>query len=80
MKNTDATATADVAAAQTDNSAEPTRKTAAFSTTQQLPDTKEKTAMELAAEIDADENLTPDQKWKKKVDLWNAHRDEFKNA
>ena len=70
----------------TDDSAEidaiaiPIRKTAAFSTTPQMPESKEKTAMELAAEIDADENLTPDQKWKKKVDLWNAHRDEFKNA
>lgn len=56
------------------------RKTAAFSTTPQMPESKEKTAMELAAEIDADENLTRDQKWKKKVDLWNAHRNEFKNA
>lgn len=80
MKNTDATATADVAAAQTDNSAEPTRKTAAFSTTQQLPNTKEKTAMELAAEIDADAALDHSQKMAKKLALWNAHRDEFQNA
>jgi hypothetical protein len=58
----------------------PVRKTAAFSTTPQMSESKEKTAMELAAEIDADENLTPDQKWAKKVDLWNEHRAEFKNA
>ena len=70
----------------TDDSAEidaiaiPIRKTAAFSTTPQMSESKEKTAMELAAEIDADENLTPDQKWAKKVDLWNEHRAEFKNA
>jgi len=60
--------------------AAPARKTAAFSTTPQMSEPKEKTAMELAAEIDADENLTPDQKWAKKVDLWNEHRAEFKNA
>ena len=60
--------------------ASPVRKTAAFSTTPQMSEPKEKTAMELAAEIDADENLTPDQKWAKKVDLWNEHRAEFKNA
>ena len=64
----------------TDDSAKPVRKTAAFSTTPQMSESKEKTAMELAAEIDADENLTPDQKWAKKVDLWNEHRAEFKNA
>lgn len=58
----------------------PIRKTAAFSTTPQMSESKKKTAMELAAEIDADENLTPDQKWAKKVDLWNEHRAEFKNA
>lgn len=66
--------------AQAGNSAEPTRKTAAFSTTQQLPDTKEKTAMELAAEIDADAALDHSQKMAKKLALWNAHRDEFQNA
>ena len=60
--------------------ATPARKTAAFSTTPQMSEPKEKTAMELAAEIDADENLTLDQKWAKKVDLWNEHRAEFKNA
>jgi hypothetical protein len=78
MKNTDVTP--GVAVAKAVNSAEPTRKTAAFSTTPQMSESKEKTAMELAAEIDADENLTPDQKWAKKVDLWNEHRAEFKNA
>lgn len=76
----------DVTAAQAENkttasaTATPARKTAAFSTTPQMSEPKEKTAMELAAEIDADENLTPDQKWAKKVDLWNEHRAEFKNA
>ena len=66
--------------AEIDKMAVPIRKTAAFSTTPQMSESKEKTAMELAAEIDADENLTPDQKWAKKVDLWNEHRAEFKNA
>ena len=76
----------DAMAAQAENkttasaTATPARKTAAFSTTPQISESKEKTAMELAAEIDADENLTPDQKWAKKVDLWNEHRAEFKNA
>lgn len=76
----------DAMAAQAENkttasaTATPARKTAAFSTTPQMSESKEKTAMELAAEIDADENLTPDQKWAKKVDLWNEHRAEFKNA
>ena len=76
----------DAMAAQAENNATasataaPIRKTAAFSTTPQMSESKEKTAMELAAEIDADENLTPDQKWAKKVDLWNEHRAEFKNA
>ena len=65
---------------EVDAMAAPARKTAAFSTTPQMSESKEKTAMELAAEIDADENLTPDQKWAKKVDLWNEHRAEFKNA
>ena len=76
----------DAVVAQAENNATasatatPARKTAAFSTTPQMSESKEKTVMELAAEIDADESLTRDQKWAKKVDLWNEHRTEFKNA
>lgn len=41
-------------------------------------DGEEKTAMELSKAIDDDANLTAEQKWAKKVQLWNDHRDEFK--
>ena len=53
------------------------RKTSqALSTEPQLGG-KEKTAMELSAEIDNDSNLTAAQKWSKQLALWESHRDEF---
>lgn len=56
---------------------EPARKTKTeFASDKQLDGT-EKTAMQLSAEIDADPNLTADQKWCKQLDLWKTHRNEF---
>lgn len=56
---------------------EPARKTKTeFSSEKQVED-KEKTVVQLSAEIDADKSLTADQKWAKQLKLWQEHRDEF---
>ena len=56
---------------------EPARKTKTeFASDKQL-DSKEKTAVQLSAEIDADPNLSADEKWCKQLELWQKHRDEF---
>ena len=57
---------------------EPERKTVQFGTEKQL-DNNGKTAMELSAEINKDDTLTPGQKWSKQLALWNSHRDEFES-
>ncbi len=56
---------------------EPARKTKTeFASDKQL-DNKEKTAVQLSSEIDADPNLSADEKWCKQLELWQKHRDEF---
>lgn len=57
---------------------EPERKTKVEFSSLPRFDGEEKTAMELSKAIDDDANLTAEQKWAKKVQLWNDHRDEFK--
>lgn len=56
---------------------EPERKTVQNLGTEKQLDNHEKTAMELSAEVDKDETLTPAQKWSKQLEIWNTHRDEF---
>ena len=53
------------------------RKTVQNLETDKQLNNNEKTAMELSAEVDADETLTSTQKWAKQLEIWNAHRDEF---
>lgn len=53
------------------------RKTEQNPGTEKQLDNHEKTAMELSAEVDADEKLTAAQKWSKQLDIWNNHRNEF---
>ena len=55
---------------------EPERKTVQNLGTDKQLDNHEKTMMELSAEVDADKNLTPNQKWAKQLQIWNEHRDE----
>ena len=57
---------------------EPERKTKVEFSSLPRFDGEEKTAMELSKAIDDDASLTAEQKWAKKVQLWNDHRDEFK--
>lgn len=57
---------------------EPERKTKVDFASLPRFDGEKKTAMELSKAIDDDVNLTAEQKWAKKVQLWNDHRDEFK--
>lgn len=58
---------------------EPERKTVQNLESEAQLANKEKTAMELSAEINKDDTLTPGQKWSKQLALWNAHRDEFES-
>lgn len=56
---------------------EPARKTKTDFASEKQLDNKEKTAVQLSAEIDADPNLTADEKWCKQLDLWQTHYNEF---
>lgn len=59
---------------------EPERKTVTeFSSTKQLDDGKEKTVMEMSAEIDNDNSLSANEKWSKQLKLWKEHSTEFQN-
>ncbi len=53
------------------------RKTVQNLGTDKQLDNNEKTAMELSAEVQKDDSLTPAQKWSKQLSIWNEHRDEF---
>ncbi|WP_041914893.1 hypothetical protein [Selenomonas ruminantium] len=55
------------------------RKTEQNPGTEKQLDNHEKTAMELSAEVQKDDSLTPAQKWSKQLSIWNEHRDEFES-